>query len=167
MDGAGVRLQVEHKLFAGNRFRGKQHVTVIHVHALHGHVVHKQQKLRVFAVVPFDLRAHIQPHCLAVKRFRHGEFRAEPIVLVRAVPMHGAAVKRRPRRRSGICCFGANIRALFADKVGQRNALHDAQTVKLITNALHTFIEIPHSCNSFSISVWGFVKTGAFDLILA
>ena len=70
VDGAGVRLQVEHKLFAGNRFRGKQHVTVIHVHALHGHVVHKQQKLRVFAVVPFDLRAHIQPHCLAVKRFR-------------------------------------------------------------------------------------------------
>ena len=46
-------------------------------------------------------------------------------------------------------------------------ALHDAQTVKLITNALHTFSEIPHSCNSFSIAVWGFVKTGAFDLILA
>ena len=57
------------RLFAGNRFRGKQHVTVIHVHALHDLVVHKQQELRVFAVVTLvDLRAHIQPQCLAVKR---------------------------------------------------------------------------------------------------
>ena len=59
VDGAGVRLQVEHELFTGGRFRGKQHVAVVHVHALHGHVVRKQQKLRVFAVIAFDLRAHI------------------------------------------------------------------------------------------------------------
>ena len=57
------------------------------------------------------------------------------------------------------CAHGAAFRPF--------HALHDAQTGKLITNALYTFIEIPHSCNSFSIAVWGFVKTGAFDLILA
>ena len=94
MERARVALQVQAVGFPRLRLPVHQHVPVVHVQALDHASIQEQEELGVFGVVPFlDLGAQVQPQGLARKAVRHGKFRAEPIVGVRAVPMVPAAVK--------------------------------------------------------------------------
>lgn len=95
MQDAGVGLQVDAVGAARLGVFGQQDVAVVHVRALRHLAVHKDKELRVLGVVPFlDLGLQVQVQAAPGIAFGHSDFGAEPIVLVRAVPVGDLGVDR-------------------------------------------------------------------------
>ncbi len=103
VEGSRVGLQIKQPIFSGPGLQIQQHIPVVHVDPLGRLPVHKKQELGILPVIPLiNLGADMHPHPLSVQFFRHGEFRAEPIVPVRPVPAHGMRVKRLPPMTVGL-----------------------------------------------------------------
>ncbi len=142
---AGVGLQVQAVGLAALGLLGQQHVPVVHVDALGDHAVHKQQKLGVLGVVPFvDLGLHVQEQGLAVQFGGHRDPGREPVVLVGAVPVHGAPVKVGVGRGVAVRLFGAQELAGLDVPVGGGVLLLDAERFQFFANAVDAFVQKFH-----------------------
>ena len=86
---AGVGLQVYTEGLPSPGALKQTHLPVVHVEALRDLPVHEEEELRVFPVVVLvNLCADIHPHAPAGEALRHRQVGAEPVVLVRPVPVH-------------------------------------------------------------------------------
>ena len=94
MKRAGIALQFDMVGLAGFGAPGDEHFPVVHIHALGDFPVHKEQELRILGIIPLlDLGAEMEEQGFSIKRLGHGHIRAEPVVLVGSVPVHGPPVK--------------------------------------------------------------------------
>ena len=170
MQDAGVGLQVNAVGPAGLGLAGQQHVPMVHVSALGDHTVHKDEELGVLGVVPLlDLGLQVQPQALAGKGLRHGDLGAEPVVLVRAVPVGNLAVDGAVGlvliaaqqelgqvvgllmaeggigRLSRVRLGGCQIVAGFDLPGGDGHLLFDAQALELVADHADALVHKKHS----------------------
>ena len=154
MQDSGVGLQFQTVLLTALGAAVQQDVAVVHIHALCHLAIHKQQELRVFGIVPLiNLGADVHPQRFSVHFLRHSHIRAEPVMLVRSVPMHGAAVKGFKRCRVCIGIFRAQevarlykpvarFKLLFYRKLFQFIADTCDALVKKINGAHRSFLSL-------------------------
>ena len=135
MQDSGVGLQLQTVLLTATGATIQQDIAVVHIHALCHFTVHKQQELRVFGIVPLiNLGADMHPQWFAVHFLRHGHIRAEPVMLVRSIPVHGAAVKGFKRCRVGIGIFRAQEVARLYEPVARFKLLFYRKLFQLIAD---------------------------------
>ncbi len=114
VQGTCISLQLDMMRTARLGASAQQHIAVVHVDALHGLPIHKQQELRVFPVVPFvNLGANIQPQRPPLEALGYSDVRAEPVMLIRPVPVHAEAVEVFKWRGIGQGVRGMDKIALF------------------------------------------------------
>ena len=143
---AGVGLHVDAEGLAARGALCEAHFAVVHVQALLHFPVHEEEELRVFAVVVFVyLRADVHPHAPAGELLRHREVGAEPVVLVRAVPVHVGAVEMLPGVGGvGLRLLGAEVKPLLIAPAAHGGAVADALAAQLVAYHLDALIDEVH-----------------------
>ena len=142
MQDSGVGLQFQTVLLTALGAAVQQDVAVVHIHALCHLAVHKQQELRVFGIVPLiNLGADVHPQRFSVHFLRHSHIRAEPVMLVRSVPMHGAAVKGFKRCRVCIGIFRAQEVARLYEPVARFKLLFYRKLFQLIADTCDALVK--------------------------
>ena len=163
---AGISLQIQAVGFACLGAAGHQDFPVVDVNALDGLFVQKQQELGVYSVPVHPVGAEVKPQGFAVKAFRHGKLRPEPIMLVRAGPGVGFAVEGGIGDVRAVRFGGIHIKPLFIFKRVDGAVLDGNQAGQLIGNHINTLFCKNHRYASFlhkfrpcyKNAVWGKIE---------
>ena len=143
---AGIRLNIHLERFPGGGLGEELHLPVVHVQSLGLPAVEEEEELGVLPVVPLlDLGAHLHPDALARQVLGNGQLTPEPIVLVRAVPVHGFPVESLPGASLALRLGGIEEKALFVLPVRDGPDAADAQLAEIVADHLDPLVNEIHS----------------------
>ena len=146
MESAGVRLDVQLKLFPGRRLGEELHLPVVHVQPLRLPAVDEEEELGILAVVPLlNLSADLQPDGLARQVLGNGQAAPEPVMLIGTVPVHRLPVEGLPGVSLHLRLGGVEEKALLVLPVRDGPDIANAEFVEVVADDLDPFVNEIHN----------------------
>ena len=146
VESAGVRLDVQLKLFPGRRLGEELHLPVVHVQPLRLPAVDEEEELGILAVVPLlNLSADLQPDGLARQVLGNGQAAPEPVMLIGTVPVHRLPVEGLPGVSFHLRLGGVEEKALLVLPVRDGPDIANAEFVEVVADDLDPFVNEIHN----------------------
>ena len=146
VESAGVRLDIQLKLFPGRRLGEELHLPVVHVQPLRLPAVDEEEELGILAIVPLlNLSADLQPDGLARQVLGNGQAAPEPVMLIGTVPVHRLPVEGLPGVSLHLRLGGVEEKALLVLPVRDGPDIANAEFVEVVADDLDPFVNEIHN----------------------